>query len=174
MQRKAAIQNLYLGRNPPLFTDIRVIAQQADDDHLVWICYFLFFSWFCYQLTIYCYSMVLSRKSFLFLKKNFSFTLEIAGSRIRVEFYVSRRHECNTCSATAEKIRIWHYSKHACNWYACWRKGEDIFVYGLFNLTISTGAVLGIFSYWVLLFMTFIYSFLRVDSFQNYYQEEEV
>nr|CAD1839214.1 unnamed protein product [Ananas comosus var. bracteatus] len=33
--RKAAIQNLYLGRNPPLFTDIRVLAQQADDDHLV-------------------------------------------------------------------------------------------------------------------------------------------
>uniref|UniRef100_A0ACD5XSS2 Uncharacterized protein n=2 Tax=Avena sativa TaxID=4498 RepID=A0ACD5XSS2_AVESA len=33
--RKAEIQNLYLGRNPPMFTDIRVVSQSADDDHLV-------------------------------------------------------------------------------------------------------------------------------------------
>ncbi|XP_072998636.1 C2 domain-containing protein At1g53590-like isoform X1 [Typha latifolia] len=33
--RKATIQHLYLGRNPPTFTDIRVITESADDDHLV-------------------------------------------------------------------------------------------------------------------------------------------
>lgn len=29
------IQDLYLGRNPPMFTDIRVVRQSTDDDHLV-------------------------------------------------------------------------------------------------------------------------------------------
>lgn len=33
--RKAVIQNLYLGRNAPMFTDIRVVSQSTDDDHLV-------------------------------------------------------------------------------------------------------------------------------------------
>ncbi|CAN6237979.1 unnamed protein product [Urochloa humidicola] len=33
--RKAVIQSLYLGRNPPMFTDIRVVRQTTDDDHLV-------------------------------------------------------------------------------------------------------------------------------------------
>lgn len=33
--RKAVIQSLYLGRNPPMFTDIRVVSQSTDDDHLV-------------------------------------------------------------------------------------------------------------------------------------------
>uniref|UniRef100_A0A0D9VFA7 SMP-LTD domain-containing protein n=1 Tax=Leersia perrieri TaxID=77586 RepID=A0A0D9VFA7_9ORYZ len=33
--RKAVIQNLYLGRTPPMFTDIRVVSQSTDDDHLV-------------------------------------------------------------------------------------------------------------------------------------------
>ncbi|OEL19411.1 C2 domain-containing protein [Dichanthelium oligosanthes] len=33
--RKAVIQSLYLGRNPPMFTDIRVVRQSTDDDHLV-------------------------------------------------------------------------------------------------------------------------------------------
>ncbi|KAL6646763.1 hypothetical protein ACP70R_015457 [Stipagrostis hirtigluma subsp. patula] len=33
--RKAVIESLYLGRNPPMFTDIRVISQSTDDDHLV-------------------------------------------------------------------------------------------------------------------------------------------
>ncbi|CAD6337154.1 unnamed protein product [Miscanthus lutarioriparius] len=33
--RKAVIQSLYLGRNPPMFTDIRVVNQSTDDDHLV-------------------------------------------------------------------------------------------------------------------------------------------
>lgn len=33
--RKAEIQNLYLGRNPPMFTDIRAVSQSTDDDHLV-------------------------------------------------------------------------------------------------------------------------------------------
>jgi len=35
LQRKAVIQSLYLGRNPPMFTDIRVVRQSTDDDHLV-------------------------------------------------------------------------------------------------------------------------------------------
>jgi hypothetical protein len=35
LQRKAVIQSLYLGRNPPMFTDIRVVNQSTDDDHLV-------------------------------------------------------------------------------------------------------------------------------------------
>ncbi|KAG8058787.1 hypothetical protein GUJ93_ZPchr0002g25092 [Zizania palustris] len=33
--RKAVVQDLYLGRNPPMFTDIRVVSQSTDDDHLV-------------------------------------------------------------------------------------------------------------------------------------------
>nr|CAD1842478.1 unnamed protein product [Ananas comosus var. bracteatus] len=33
--RKAVMQHLYLGRNPPMFTGIRVIGESTDDDHLV-------------------------------------------------------------------------------------------------------------------------------------------
>ncbi|XP_077210274.1 C2 domain-containing protein At1g53590-like [Tasmannia lanceolata] len=33
--RKAVVQHMYLGRNPPMFTEIRVIGQSTDDDHLV-------------------------------------------------------------------------------------------------------------------------------------------
>lgn len=33
--RKAVVQHLYLGRNPPMFTEIRVLNESADDDHLV-------------------------------------------------------------------------------------------------------------------------------------------
>lgn len=33
-QKEASVQHLYLGRNPPLITDIRVL-RQCDDDHLV-------------------------------------------------------------------------------------------------------------------------------------------
>ncbi|KAK3152854.1 hypothetical protein QOZ80_2BG0164400 [Eleusine coracana subsp. coracana] len=33
--KKAAIESLYLGRNPPMFTDMRVVNQSTDDDHLV-------------------------------------------------------------------------------------------------------------------------------------------
>ncbi|KAH9311905.1 hypothetical protein KI387_026940, partial [Taxus chinensis] len=33
--RKATIQRLYLGRNPPVFTEIRALSQSEDDDHLV-------------------------------------------------------------------------------------------------------------------------------------------
>ncbi|KAJ4982422.1 hypothetical protein NE237_033259 [Protea cynaroides] len=33
--KKAVIQHLYLGRNAPMFTEIRVLRQSADDDHLV-------------------------------------------------------------------------------------------------------------------------------------------
>ncbi|KAL0906200.1 hypothetical protein M5K25_024674 [Dendrobium thyrsiflorum] len=32
---KAVVEHLYLGRNPPMFTDIRVLGQSSDDDHLV-------------------------------------------------------------------------------------------------------------------------------------------
>ncbi|KAE8681137.1 C2 domain-containing protein [Hibiscus syriacus] len=31
----AVVQHLYLGRNPPLFTDMRVLRECSDDDHLV-------------------------------------------------------------------------------------------------------------------------------------------
>ncbi|KAL6975558.1 acetolactate synthase [Sarracenia purpurea var. burkii] len=33
--KKAAVQHLYLGRSPPLFTEMRVLRQSNDDDHLV-------------------------------------------------------------------------------------------------------------------------------------------
>ncbi|KAK9269401.1 hypothetical protein L1049_001174 [Liquidambar formosana] len=33
--KKAVVQHLYMGRNPPMFTDIRVTRQSTDDDHLV-------------------------------------------------------------------------------------------------------------------------------------------
>ncbi|XP_068665067.1 C2 domain-containing protein At1g53590-like isoform X2 [Aristolochia californica] len=34
-RKKAVLQNLYLGRNPPMFTEMRVVGQSTDDDHLV-------------------------------------------------------------------------------------------------------------------------------------------
>ncbi|XP_077250994.1 C2 domain-containing protein At1g53590-like isoform X2 [Tasmannia lanceolata] len=34
-ERKAVVQHIFLGRNPPMFTEIRVVGQSADDDHLV-------------------------------------------------------------------------------------------------------------------------------------------
>ncbi|KAF5203860.1 C2 domain-containing protein [Thalictrum thalictroides] len=33
--KKAVVQHLYLGRTPPLFTEIRVLRHSTDDDHLV-------------------------------------------------------------------------------------------------------------------------------------------
>ena len=35
MQKKAIVQHLYMGRNPPMFTELRVIRESTDDDHLV-------------------------------------------------------------------------------------------------------------------------------------------
>ncbi|KAG0502493.1 hypothetical protein HPP92_002565 [Vanilla planifolia] len=32
---KAVVEHLYLGRNPPLFTEIRVLGESSNDDHLV-------------------------------------------------------------------------------------------------------------------------------------------
>eukprot|EP00268_Persea_americana_P037890 TRINITY_DN3757_c1_g1_i1.p1 TRINITY_DN3757_c1_g1~~TRINITY_DN3757_c1_g1_i1.p1 ORF type:complete len:767 (-),score=199.25 TRINITY_DN3757_c1_g1_i1:288-2588(-) len=32
---EAVVQHLYLGRNPPMFTEIRVLRESTDDDHLV-------------------------------------------------------------------------------------------------------------------------------------------
>ncbi|GJN06595.1 hypothetical protein PR202_ga24340 [Eleusine coracana subsp. coracana] len=32
---KASIQELYMGRNPPIFTSMRVLPETSDDDHLV-------------------------------------------------------------------------------------------------------------------------------------------
>ncbi|XWS30984.1 hypothetical protein CRYUN_Cryun23aG0038000 [Craigia yunnanensis] len=34
-QKKALVQHLYLGRNPTLFTEMRVLSQCSDDDHLL-------------------------------------------------------------------------------------------------------------------------------------------
>ncbi|KAA8526711.1 hypothetical protein F0562_009060 [Nyssa sinensis] len=33
--KEAVVQHLYLGRSPPMFTDMRVLRQSTDDDHLV-------------------------------------------------------------------------------------------------------------------------------------------
>ncbi|KAK4753144.1 hypothetical protein SAY87_021942 [Trapa incisa] len=33
--KKALVQHLYLGRNPPIFTEMRVLRQGSEDDHLV-------------------------------------------------------------------------------------------------------------------------------------------
>lgn len=33
--KKAVVQHLYLGRSPPMFTDIRVLCESTDDDHLL-------------------------------------------------------------------------------------------------------------------------------------------
>ncbi|PUZ37339.1 hypothetical protein GQ55_9G111700 [Panicum hallii var. hallii] len=33
--RKASVQELYMGRNPPMFTSMRVLPETSDDDHLV-------------------------------------------------------------------------------------------------------------------------------------------
>lgn len=34
-QEEAVVQHLYFGRNPPMFTDMRVLRESTDDDHLV-------------------------------------------------------------------------------------------------------------------------------------------
>lgn len=39
-QRKAVLHHLYLGRNPPMFSDLRVLHQSGDDDHLVFAAFF--------------------------------------------------------------------------------------------------------------------------------------
>lgn len=36
LQKKALVQHMYLGRNPPLITEMRVLRQSSGDDHLVW------------------------------------------------------------------------------------------------------------------------------------------
>ncbi|KAK0601339.1 hypothetical protein LWI29_023290 [Acer saccharum] len=33
--KQAVVQHLYMGRNPPMFTEMRVLRQNSDDDHLV-------------------------------------------------------------------------------------------------------------------------------------------
>lgn len=33
--KRAVVQHLYLGRNPPVFTEMRVLQESSDDDHLV-------------------------------------------------------------------------------------------------------------------------------------------
>ncbi|XP_050279691.1 C2 domain-containing protein At1g53590-like [Quercus robur] len=33
--KKAVVQHLYLGRNPPMFTEMRILHNSSDDDHLV-------------------------------------------------------------------------------------------------------------------------------------------
>lgn len=35
LQKQAVVQHLYLGRNAPMLTDMRVVRQSTDDDHLV-------------------------------------------------------------------------------------------------------------------------------------------
>nr|CAB3475591.1 unnamed protein product [Digitaria exilis] len=35
LQSKASVQELYMGRNPPMFTSMRVLPETSDDDHLV-------------------------------------------------------------------------------------------------------------------------------------------
>lgn len=37
MQKEAVMQHLYLGRSPPLLTDMRVLRQSTGDDHLVYL-----------------------------------------------------------------------------------------------------------------------------------------
>jgi len=37
LQSKASVQELYMGRNPPMFTSVRVLPETSDDDHLVCI-----------------------------------------------------------------------------------------------------------------------------------------
>lgn len=37
LQKKAIVQHLYLGRNPPIITEMRVFRQCTDDDHLVFV-----------------------------------------------------------------------------------------------------------------------------------------
>lgn len=36
-QKEAVVRHMYLGRNPPLFTEMRVLRQSTGDDHLVCI-----------------------------------------------------------------------------------------------------------------------------------------
>ena len=48
LQKKAMVQHLYLGRNPPIFTEMRVFRESTDDDHLVSL--FFFFTSFFFSL----------------------------------------------------------------------------------------------------------------------------
>lgn len=48
MQNEVEVQHLYLGRSPPIFTEMRVLQQTNGDDHLVsaigWSNFFLMIS----------------------------------------------------------------------------------------------------------------------------------
>ena len=35
MQKKVVVEHLYLGRNPPMITEMRILRESTDDDHLV-------------------------------------------------------------------------------------------------------------------------------------------
>lgn len=57
-QRKAVVQQMYLGKKPPMFTDMRVLGRSTEDDHLVGLLpTFYIHHWFflCIKsLTMFC------------------------------------------------------------------------------------------------------------------------
>ena len=111
MQKKAVVQHLYLGRNPPLFTEMRVLSQCSDDDHVVDV------------LPIpHLYNRWGYGFSFQFCPNDY---VMHAGTGVGNEFSHSRWHECNSCCETKEKTGIWNVGKVEYNRHACWRKGTD-------------------------------------------------
>jgi hypothetical protein len=50
VQSKASVLELYMGRDAPLFTSMRVLPESADDDHLVGLSFDLNVSYFFHGL----------------------------------------------------------------------------------------------------------------------------
>lgn len=109
MQRSASVQSLYLGRSPPMFTEMRVLRQSTNDDHLV--------------CTLESGMIVMLWHLCSYLLKWF---LLSAGFGVGDEFSYCRRYECNTCCETEEKIGFWNLGKVAFDGHAHWREGESL------------------------------------------------
>ena len=106
-----------MGRNPPMFTEMRVLRQSCDDDHLVCTysimldpCLCMWSSWLQLQVSA---------------KMRFCCVI-IAGFGIRDEFCHSWWYECNTCREANEKVGFWNGDKVAYYRHACWREGMDL------------------------------------------------
>ena len=116
IQKEAVVQQLYMGRSPPMFTEMRVLQQSTGDDHLVWNPVLVIV-----DLLNDIFFLVLIH---LFLSHwNFE-NLWNAGIGVGNEFSYCRRYGCCTCCTTNEEIGFWNVGKVAFDRHACWREGN--------------------------------------------------
>lgn len=123
------VEHLYMGRSPPMFTEMRVLRQSTGDDHLVCNLFLLLVDSCIYVLfvVIIC-----------FLAKGI-LNLLYSGFRVGNEFSDCRRYECNTCSEAIKENGFWDEDKVTFDGHACWREGKNTILYfqSLLNLNIN-------------------------------------